>query len=376
VSDPIRISRDDLEDPHVDQVLAQEAALRGDWADDGEGGEAVGGRVRRSKAGAGRGEGVYVQGVVWTALMGLLGALAGWALLEPSIVEDPFSQELNWALLFVAPAVVAGAATLIAMSDAILSRAWTRALTNGGLGLGIGAVGGMVFGFGAGILYAIGGEMGFGILFSVKPEILRSLEQNPTDLPFLAILVNMSVRAMAWSVFGIPMGLAPGFLQNSRDLKMVGVLGGVVGGFLGGLFFDPIADLFASGAMSRAVGFGLLGGCTGLGIGLVEQLSKDAWLYMEQGPLAGKQFVLYRDPTRIGSSPKCDVYIFKDSEVNPEHAQLRRVGSTHEVEAMSGGTVLVNRKRVSRQRLEDGDEVRIGKAVFRYYVRSKKRKVR
>jgi hypothetical protein len=184
----------------------------------------------------------------------------------------------------------------------------------------------------------------------------------------------MSVRSAAWCVFGLATGVAPGILQRSRDLVTVGILGGVIGGFLGGLLFDPIAMISGGGEVSRAVGFGFMGLTTGLGIGLVEQLSKDAWLYMEEGPLVGKQFVLYKDPTKVGSSPKCDIFVFKDPDISPEHAFLTRVGAAHEIEAVGGAPVLVNGKRVGRERLADGDQIRIGKACFRYYVRGKKKK--
>ena len=97
---------------------------------------------------------------------------------------------------------------------------------------------------------------------------------------------------------------------------------------------------------------------------------------VRRGPLAGKQFVLYKDPTRVGSSPKCDVFIFKDPDVKPEHAFLRRSGTTHEVEPAGNAVILVNGKRVGRTRLEDGDQIKIGKAKFRYYVRQKKKRVK
>ena len=61
---------------------------------------------------------------------------------------------------------------------------------------------------------------------------------------------------------------------------------------------------------------------SGLFVGLVESLTKDAWLLMIVGPLKGKQFIVYKNPTRIGSSPKCEIYLFKDPAIDPFHATI------------------------------------------------------
>jgi hypothetical protein len=427
VTDPIRISRDELEDPSVDEALAREAAYRGEWGG-GEGGEEVG-RVRRKggDAGKGGGEGLYLQSVLITGLLALLGGLIGWGIFEPYQHDDvpkpcpvceqdvppdeaqlcsdcgrahhsrcwvegdppggegkqPYacgacggkeihqdSALLNLAMI---PCIIALVACFVGAADGLMNRAFGRAATSAGVGLAVGLAAGIVTTIVAAIVYGIGNV---GIFLAINAFNQSLLHGGLEEPPLWLVLGNMSARSAAWAAFGVAAGIAPGLLQRSRDLVMVGILGGLVGGFLGGICFDPIAQLFGGGEASRAVGFGFTGLCTGLSIGLVEQLSKDAWLYMEAGPLVGKQFVLYRDPTRVGSSPKCDIYIFKDSEVSPEHAYLRRVGATHELEAAPDAVVLLNGKRAGRERLKDGDLIAVGKARLRYYVRSKKRSIR
>ena len=79
-------------------------------------------------------------------------------------------------------------------------------------------------------------------------------------------------------------------------------LGLLLGAGLGGIIFDPIAMATKGGAPSRAVGFALVGIATGVAMGLVESALKDRWLYVTSGPLAGKQFILYKPLTTIGSS--------------------------------------------------------------------------
>jgi pSer/pThr/pTyr-binding forkhead associated (FHA) protein len=72
----------------------------------------------------------------------------------------------------------------------------------------------------------------------------------------------------------------------------------------------------------------------GLFVGIVEQWTKSAWLLMKAGPLAGKQFVLFRNPTVLGSAPKADVYLFKDESIEPRHALIHDRGGRFEIEDM------------------------------------------
>jgi predicted lipid-binding transport protein (Tim44 family) len=166
------------------------------------------------------------------------------------------------------------------------------------------------------------------------------------------------------------MGLGQGVALRSSKLLVNGLVGGMAGALLGGLLFDPISLLFegfdtGEAWLSRGVGFGVIGLVTGLVIGLVEIAAREAWIKMLTGPLAGKEFVLFKSPTTVGSSPKSDVYLFKDSEVEPTHALIHAMGEGYELEDKKGAAgTYVNGRRVSRARLVSGDQVRVGKTVF------------
>ena len=86
--------------------------------------------------------------------------------------------------------------------------------------------------------------------------------------------------------------------------------------------------------LSRGIGFTLIGLMVGLFVGIVEQWTKSAWLLMKAGPLAGKQFVVFRNPTVLGSAPKADVYLFKDEAIEPRHALIHDRGGRFEIEDM------------------------------------------
>ena len=156
---------------------------------------------------------------------------------------------------------------------------------------------------------------------------------------------------------------------------MFGLLGGVVGGLLGGLLFDPI-DFILLGAdkpsahWSRLIGLVTIGAAVGAMMGIVELLARDAWLRMTEGPLAGKEFLLFKDVLRIGSSSQSDIYLFNDDSVASHHATLRVVGDEYEIENLSrNNPVLVNGRAVQRARLRHGDQVSIGRAVFLFQRR-------
>ena len=79
------------------------------------------------------------------------------------------------------------------------------------------------------------------------------------------------------------------------------------------------------------------------------------------GGRAGETFPLARDRVLVGRSPDCDVFL-DDVTVSRQHAVLARGedGFTIEDQGSLNGTY-VNRRRVERAKLEDGDEVQIGK---------------
>src|SRR4029077_1287235 len=129
-----------------------------------------------------------------------------------------------------------------------------------------------------------------------------------------------------------------------------GILGGVIGAGLGGVLFDPIALATKGGAPSRGVGFALLGLATGIAMGFVESALKDRWLYVTAGPLAGKQFILYKALTVIGSQQQSDIYLFKDSNILPQHAVIEVSGARVQVRAL--GDVYVGGQSVKLQVLQ------------------------
>ncbi len=288
---------------------------------------------------------ILLQGWFYLGAAGLLGAFAGWAIAEPGFVDG---GEHRWGNIWLLPIIVTLMCVGFAVSESIVERSVKKALVRGGMALPLGIVLGFVFNTLANIFYNIG--------LSICYQAGVQSYHNP------ALWI---VRGLAWAVFGAAGGVVYGIIGRSMKKTGYGVLGGAIGAAVGGMVFDPISFVTQGGAASRAVGFCLLGMATGVAMGLVESALKDRWLYVTAGPLAGKQFILYKPQTAMGSSQSCDIYLFKDAEILPQHAILQLKGSR--VHLMANGPAYVAGQPVRGTRvLESGSLIQIGRYTFRY----------
>jgi hypothetical protein len=346
---PLRLNSDDLYSPQVEEYLQERAALRNALPEV----EPQPLLVR-----------IFLSSYFYLSVAGATGALCAWGILEPFQVEHG-GITLAYALLF--PTVAGFIGLFVGSAEGIMCRNLGRALLCGVVGLGVG--------FAAGFVAWILAEIIFGFMGNIAIAFVRNPRQfqRPTGL---ALLILMMGRAAAWAVAGIPAGVGQGIALRQRALLLNGLLGGVLGGLLGGLLFDPIDYAFREGdkaSLSRCVGFVVIGILVGFFISLVEQWTKRAWLFMRKGPLAGKQFVLYRNPTVLGSSPKADVYLFKDEAIEPRHALIHNRGGRFEIEdCNSPDGTYVNGIPVTKHLLQSGDQIVLGKTVLEFSLREVK----
>lgn len=273
----------------------------------------------------------------------------------------------NATMSFLIFSIVAGLIGLgIGAADGIVCHLPRRALLGGLVGLLVGFVGGLLSHVIASIVYIP--------LSHLASEQLSSSSDGTRALGFL---MQMIARMFAWTLAGSAMGLGQGIALRSKRLLAYGFLGGVIGGLLGGLLFDPLDMVILSGNgigadWSRLVGFAVIGAAVGAMIGLVELLSRDAWLRMVEGPLAGKEFLIFRDVMDIGASPRSEIYLFNDDQVAPTHATLRTIGDETEITARDRvHPLLVNGNAVKTARLRHGDRIIIGSTSFLFEQRQR-----
>jgi hypothetical protein len=260
-------------------------------------------------------------------------------------------------LLF--PLVAGMIGLFVGSADGLVCRLPRRALLSGAVGLLVGCVGGLVCSLLANLAYA-----------PVHELAQRQAGAESATLNAFGFVLQTVGRALAWCLAGTAMGLGQGIALRSPRLLIYGLIGGILGGLFGGMLFDPV-DLILLGAdkpsahWSRLIGFMVIGASVGGMIGLVELLARDAWLRMTQGPLTGKEFLLFKDVMAIGSSPRSDIYLFNDAQVAKQHAVIRAMGDECEIEARdSAAPVLLNNRPVQRARLRHGDNVTIGRTAF------------
>ena len=294
-------------------------------------------------AGADRGS-ILLQGWFYLGLAGLIGALAAWGICEPGFVDGPSH---HWGNVLLIPLIITLMCISFGVSESTVERSVRKALLRGALSLPLGVILGFVFDFMAEALYAV--------LIGICYEAGAQTHRNP------AVWI---ARGLAWMVFGAAGGVVYGIVGQSAKKGKYGVLGGALGAGLGGVLFDPIAMATHAGSVSRGVGFALVGMATGIGMGVVESALKDRWFYVVSGPLAGKQFILYKSETTLGSRQESDIYLFKDPNILPRHAIFQVTGARVLLQAL--GPVLWAGQQVTNRVLQDGDLLQIGRYAFRY----------
>jgi hypothetical protein len=287
---------------------------------------------------------ILLQGWFYLGVAGLLGALAGWAICEPGFVDGAAHR---WGNFLLIPVIITLMCIGFGISESTVERSVRKALLRGALALPLGILLGFVFDIMAEIIY--------GVLMRFCYEAVAQTHRNP------AVWLG---RGVAWMVFGAAGGVVYGIVGQSSKKGKYGVLGGALGAGLGGVVFDPISMATHVGSVSRAVGFGLVGLATGIGMGLVESALKDRWLYVVSGPLAGKQFILYKSETTIGSRQESDIYLFKDPNILPRHAVISLSGARVMLQAT--GPVIWAGQQVHNRVLQDGDLLQLGRYAFRY----------
>jgi len=87
---------------------------------------------------------------------------------------------------------------------------------------------------------------------------------------------------------------------------------------------------------------------------------------VKRGPNAGSRFLLDDALTKVGRHPDSEIFL-DDVTVSRRHAEFLRQGGAYVVRDVGSlnGTYL-NRERVEEARLENGDEVQIGKFKLVY----------
>lgn len=307
---------------------------------------------------------VFMKGILY----GLIGGILAWLLQEfifnvnsITIFSDWFGKSLYTA----------------SESDIALAVRLSSAITFCGVGLAIGAI----MGLGEGIYYGsksnaakyagIGAGLGLGLGFAsgfiaqiIYSALLRDTSEYTSEI-YLAV-----VRALGWSILGGGIGVSIGLIKPEKMRILNCSLGGFAGGFAGGFLFNFISASVTvsendNGMIPRLVGIILMGALIGLGIGLLEQFAKAAWLKVIRGEFEGKEYLVFEGKTSIGNSGKNTIVLFKDKLVAPDHCEIIQEGNKYVlVDKGSPMGTVVNGMRITRHVLKQDDAIAIGNSVL------------
>jgi len=178
------------------------------------------------------------------------------------------------------------------------------------------------------------------------------------------------VRAIGWAFIGAGTGLSIGLIKPAKMRVLNCAIGGFAGGFLGGFAFDFICEIAVTseedtGILARMFGILLMGALIGLGIGLLEQFAKPAWLKVIRGEFEGKEYLVFEGVTSIGNSGKNTIVLFKDKLVAPQHCEIVQKGNKYElIDKGSPTGTIVNGMRIQRHILRQGDAIALGNSVL------------
>ncbi len=296
-----------------------------------------------------------IQKLLYLMVFGAIGGLLAWAVMEPFTTDD-LSRPVDWGHLALFGLVSGGfIGAAIGFASGLSLGTSAHALRGLLLGALVGLPGGLV-----GIYL---GQIIFNIIrFAI---------------PIIGIIIG---RALGWGLFGLFVGMAEGIVGRSPKRIRQGAIGGALGGALGGLLFDALAFTFGGafsaalraegkeGALSRAVALVLMGAGIGLFIGLLEWVSRQAWVRVLYGRKEGKDYPIDRSGAIIGRDELADVPLRGDPRVAPRHAEILIANGQYLLVAHA--PMKVNGASVSGQvALDDGDQLQIGSFQLLFQLR-------
>lgn len=300
--------------------------------------------------------------ILFKAIFGMIAGAIGWAIVEP--FKPNFTDQVAWGLFETAlmsswAAWIGGA---IGAHSGHLRGSKSHMIREALLGSIFGAIGMMV------------GKGMSGIIVAANPNWASQG------------IITIVFRALIFTAMGAGLGFGIGINTFVLKRGIQGLIGGAIGGAVAGGLFDIVGGIFGSiqlltqgvnpgtvgevGAISRALSGILMGGAIALMIGIVEALSKSAWLRLELGRNEGKEWVLDKPVMFLGRHERADIPLFGDPNISPQHARIEKQGSNFILFDM--GTPMgigVNGQRVGQANLQAGDRIQIGANNIIFQIR-------
>lgn len=156
-------------------------------------------------------------------------------------------------------------------------------------------------------------------------------------------------QAMGWAVLGATLGFGMSYVIPNLP-RMKSALAGGVGGIIGAFAFFATVSTMPE-LVARLAGACFLGAAIGLMIAVAESLAREACLIVHWGPKEKSVINLGSQPVVLGSSPKAQLYLPRESGFPPEAAL---------VTFANGKIQMQNKMTNSTHELQHGNKLKLG----------------
>ncbi|MBF0542872.1 MAG: hypothetical protein HQM08_00490 [Candidatus Riflebacteria bacterium] len=168
-------------------------------------------------------------------------------------------------------------------------------------------------------------------------------------------------RAIWWIVLAFSLSMASGYINDSWQVAGRTLAGLVPGLFLSGLFADFVCfanHRFFTGSLMIGLG-------SGLSLGLIVELLKEAWIEQAEKNFFIQQVILDKDEYTIGYEDACDFTIEEFSSI----LVIFERDGLHVLEVIEGDPVSVNKAKIRYHCLVEDDTIRLGDELWVYRSR-------
>ncbi len=183
---------------------------------------------------------------------------------------------------------------------------------------------------------------------------------------------NAITRGIGWALMGGAVGVGLGFVRRDMLQAARGAMGGALGGFIGGFIFDGLTSISdaGGGSLSRLVGQITMGALIALLMRVVQDALKSAWLLgISTGPYEGKEYPLNTARVSVGRDDSNAIALFR------EESLPRTLGALifqNQQWFWRGEAIQINGVAHENAPVNAGDTLQIGATKFRFLARSAK----
>jgi hypothetical protein len=293
------------------------------------------------------------------AVAGLLGAAAGWGMLEPFFEDGGSLERIDLARVLLFPVTAGMSVACVLLVESASGKRLSQGLlvALGGLSVAVVCV----------CAVWAPSQILFKWLMPVTPSSAGFVFPSP-------VFPAMIARGLSWALLGAAAGAGLGLMTGRGWMAFGGVAGGFLGGLIGGFAFDPLHMFLHptepdSAWMSRLVSFAAMGTLIGFVPGVADASSKRSRLAVVSGGQMGSEAVINDAPCFVGSSLSCDLVLINDPEVKPVHLVIHKVGFAFWVEYLSEtDTGQTEKPTARRMSLVSGSRIRVGSSEVLFSV--------